>query len=234
MTVIFRTLDTFDTGFPADSVEWCPAEPFRDLVVCGTYQLTEGGGHGEAPRRKLGRIHALHATTDGGGLTTWQRIDDVPAVLDMKWMHAADGGVDRILLAVANSRGYLQIYRLASERTELELIAERRVNDDDDDDEEVLALSLDWSTGRADRVSDSRVVVSDSRGRVSRFTLSRGGGGNGGDLTRDFTWRAHDYEAWIAAFDYWDTHRFYSGIDVTECTNVLDALKIARGKKNSR
>lgn len=58
-----RVLQTVDTEFTADSVEWCPLEGCRHLLACGTYQLRkpeaasgskvrgaggqrgEGGGH---------------------------------------------------------------------------------------------------------------------------------------------------------------------------------------------
>lgn len=35
------TLCTLDTGYYADTVEWCPAKGFEDYLVCGTYQLLE-------------------------------------------------------------------------------------------------------------------------------------------------------------------------------------------------
>lgn len=207
MAVIFHTLDTFDTEFSADSVEWCPVEPYQNLIVCGTYQLTENKKNvimrGSETSRRLGRIYAFRVMEDGK-LTTLQRID-VPAVLDMKWMHVADNS-NRILLAVVNSIGYLQIYQLEDDT--LKLIVEQRVYDNKED-EEVLALSVDWSTGRYIShtciANDPHIVVSDSRGQISRFTL------HGDDLTSDFSWHAHNFEAWIAAFDYWQTHCFYSG-----------------------
>lgn len=34
-------LDSYDTEFSADSVEWCPHEPNQGFFVCGTYQLKE-------------------------------------------------------------------------------------------------------------------------------------------------------------------------------------------------
>lgn len=37
----YITLCTKDTGFYADTVEWCPIEGFKDVLVCGTYQLVE-------------------------------------------------------------------------------------------------------------------------------------------------------------------------------------------------
>ncbi|XP_014469883.1 PREDICTED: diphthine methyltransferase isoform X3 [Dinoponera quadriceps] len=207
MTIIFHTLDTFDTEFSADSVEWCPVKPFRDVVVCGTYQLTENDEKAITKNalKRLGRIYAFRVTDDGK-LTTLQRID-VPAVLDMKWLHCRDKE-NRILLAIVNSIGYLQVYRLMGDRgTEmLKLIVEQKISDDD-----ILALSLDWSTGRYvsdTRIADSlHIIVSDSRGWVSHFTLL------GDDLIRDSSWCAHDFEAWIAAFDYWQTNSFYSGGD---------------------
>ena len=36
-----ETLCSVDTGFYADTVEWCPVESFHDYLVCGTYQLFE-------------------------------------------------------------------------------------------------------------------------------------------------------------------------------------------------
>lgn len=36
-----KTLCSLDTGYFADTVEWCPVEGFQDYLVCGTYQLFE-------------------------------------------------------------------------------------------------------------------------------------------------------------------------------------------------
>ncbi|XP_069022154.1 diphthine methyltransferase isoform X1 [Embiotoca jacksoni] len=71
---------------------------------------------------------------------------------------------------------------------------------------ERLALSLDWSTGRMDS-SDVRVACSDSAGCVSVISPAEGA------LTALSQWKAHDFEAWIAAFSYWDTQLLYSGGD---------------------
>lgn len=40
--VNIRTLFKYDTEFCADSVEWCPQEPFHNYFVCANYQLCEG------------------------------------------------------------------------------------------------------------------------------------------------------------------------------------------------
>ena len=36
-----RTWQVVDTGFYADSVEWCPHSGYHDVLLCGTYQLDE-------------------------------------------------------------------------------------------------------------------------------------------------------------------------------------------------
>lgn len=36
-----RTLCSLDTGYYADTVEWCPIKGFETYLVCGTYQLLE-------------------------------------------------------------------------------------------------------------------------------------------------------------------------------------------------
>lgn len=58
--------------------------------------------------------------------------------------------------------------------------------------------------------SDTRMVCSDSEGCVGVFSLAEGG------LTAMSQWKAHDFEAWITAFSYWDTQLVYSG-KATQC-----------------
>lgn len=49
------------------------------------------------------------------------------------------------------------------------------------------------------------MVCSDSAGCVSVLSLAEG------TLTALSQWKAHDFEAWISAFSYWDTQLVYSG-----------------------
>lgn len=194
---MFRTLDTFDTEFSADSVEWCPIDSFRNVFVCGTYQLSKADDD-ESTSKRLGRIY-LFAVSKHGRLTLLQKLD-VPAVLDMKWARVTCR--NQILLGVANSLGYLQIYQLKNDEEErsLALLTEKKIVNED----ETLALSLDWSNGEE---SNPRIVVSDSKGVVSLFELNADG------LVRIVSWTAHEFEAWIAVFDYWDANVMYSGGD---------------------
>ncbi|TSV94878.1 Diphthine methyltransferase [Bagarius yarrelli] len=68
-----------------------------------------------------------------------------------------------------------------------------------------LALSLDWSTGRGDS-TNPRVVTSDSTGSLTLLSVAED------DLRTVSQWNAHDFEAWISAFSYWDTQLVYSGL----------------------
>lgn len=86
---------------------------------------------------------------------------------------------------------------------------------------DVLCLSLDWSNRRhPDRYSlpvyllnltlcDSglgSMIVSKSDGSLSLLRPSESS-----SLIVCDTWHAHDYEPWIAAWDYWNTNLIYSG-----------------------
>ncbi|KZC11805.1 PREDICTED: diphthine methyltransferase [Dufourea novaeangliae] len=201
---MFHTLDTFDTEFSADSVEWCPSNFFKNIFVCGTYQLMKDNETtlDTSKSTRLGRIY-MFKIIDNGCLALLQRLE-VAAVLDMKWAHMCE---NRILLGVVNSLGYLQIYQLKrnNEKETLELLTEKKVANDND----VLALSLDWCTGRwmYNNESNLNIVVSDSKGFISLFELHET------ELVNVNTWLAHEYEAWITAFDYWDTNVIYSGGD---------------------
>lgn len=46
MSTKWSTRSRWETGYSADSVEWCPVEPFRNVLVCGTYQLDKKDDQG--------------------------------------------------------------------------------------------------------------------------------------------------------------------------------------------
>lgn len=77
--------------------------------------------------------------------------------------------------------------------------------------EERLALSLDWSTGKRGRPSDQplKIISSDSKGQLHLLVLDEAGP----RLQQVATWQAHHFEAWVAAFNYWQTEVVYSGGD---------------------
>lgn len=53
--------------------------------------------------------------------------------------------------------------------------------------------------------ADPRVVTSDSTGSLTVLSVAED------HLTAVSQWKAHDFEAWISAFSYWDTQLVYSG-----------------------
>jgi len=65
-------MGTFDTVFPADSLEFCPTIGFQDLFVCGTYKLLDQANLGEStdsklPQKRIGQCLAFKATSDDTG-----------------------------------------------------------------------------------------------------------------------------------------------------------------------
>ncbi|XP_014681861.1 PREDICTED: diphthine methyltransferase-like [Priapulus caudatus] len=67
-----------------------------------------------------------------------------------------------------------------------------------------IALSLDWTAFENDSAS---VIVSDSLGNLSLCEEGQS------EFSVMQQWQAHDYEAWIAAFDKWNRNVLYSGGD---------------------
>lgn len=205
------TLATFDTIFPADTVEWCSIEPYRHILACGTYDLIKNESDTESTSRQ-GEILLFRVTSDGEcRLELLQKIC-TSAVLDMRWLHVADVET-RVLLAVADSSGYLQIHQLKDDgkKIELKLVTKLKVSDD----ESVMALSLDWSQEKyttSDPIVNTNILVSDSAGQISQFTWREEG-----ELTKDFTWPAHKFQAWVVACDYSSQYIFYSGTAILDC-----------------
>uniref|UniRef100_A0AAY4B7H5 Diphthine methyltransferase n=1 Tax=Denticeps clupeoides TaxID=299321 RepID=A0AAY4B7H5_9TELE len=200
-----RSLQVFDTELSADAAEWCPVPPWHHVLACGTYQLQQGPHQAPeestAPSR-IGRLYLFHFRQEGlrPPLTEVQRME-TPAILDLKWCHMPISG--QPLLGMATASGEVQLYALRDSQDGgcvLDPWSGTKLGPDR------LALSLDWSTGRGDSNS-VRVVSSDSAGCVNVLGLGEA------SLTTESQWKAHDFEAWISAFSYWDTQLVYSGGD---------------------
>lgn len=198
-----RSLQVFDTELSADTVEWCPVSSRHNILVCGTYQLQKGSWEDDAAPTRTGRLYLFEFRQEGPmspPLTELQRMDTA-AILDLKWCHVPVS--ERPVLGLAAATGDLQLYALKDSQESghrLQPLSSLEVGP------ERLVLSLDWSTGRLDS-SDVRVVCSDSTGCISVASLEEGA------LTVQSQWKAHDFEAWISAFSYWDTQLIYSGGD---------------------
>lgn len=95
-------LVSYDTIYPADTVEWCPILEYNHVFVCGTYKLDE------ANKSKTGTIN-LFSLVDQNKIKLIQSVPE-DAVLDLKWNSYIFSG--KILLAAALSGKHVRIYSL--------------------------------------------------------------------------------------------------------------------------
>nr|XP_045228686.1 diphthine methyltransferase isoform X3 [Macaca fascicularis] len=211
-------LQTVDTELTADSVEWCPLQGCRHLLACGTYQLrrpedppadpqSKGRMEVEEPRVRLGRLYLYNFNENKSTqpLVEVQR-KDTSAILDMKWCHIPVAG--HALLGLADASGSIQLLRLVESEEKshvLEPLSSLAL------EEQCLALSLDWSTGKTGRARDQplKIISSDSTGQLHLLMVNE----TGPKLQKVASWQAHQFEAWIAAFDYWHTEIVYSAVN---------------------
>ncbi|XP_062929875.1 diphthine methyltransferase [Mobula hypostoma] len=202
-----RTLQVVDTEYSADAVEWCPIDKFHNVLTCGTYQLKnpeeKGSGDSEInePQLRQGRLYlyCFQQKQLYSPLTEVQRIE-MPAILDLKWCHVPIAGYP--VLGIVNAEGSLELCNLTPcEKNSclLESVCSVKLWP------ECLALSLDWSTGR--QHEPVKIISSDSKGCLSLVSV------DSCRLDVVSQWKAHDFEAWIAAFNYWNTDVVYSGGD---------------------
>ncbi|KAF7347828.1 WD-REPEATS-REGION domain-containing protein [Mycena venus] len=192
-------MDPTDTIFPADAVEFCPHPAAQDVLVCGTYNLEKNTDLPEGSKQK--RIgQCLVYKVEDASKATLRKVQtiDLPAVPDIKWCHRSLSAPP--LLGVADSEGYISLF----EWKENELKSHSSISCAASD---ILCLSLDWSNRRHPSTAFGSLVVSLSNGSLCLLNPRESG------LSIADTWHAHDFEPWIAAWDYWDSSLIYSGGD---------------------
>ncbi|XP_062564072.1 diphthine methyltransferase-like isoform X2 [Armigeres subalbatus] len=194
MPSTITTLHTYDTVYSADSVEWCPHNPYQQLFVCGTYQLDdkeESPTSNTSQTVRKGRILLFEFNSDQNALTNRQQVE-TSAILDQKW-HPT-----RATLSTVNASGDVVAFKLSSDEKLVEIDTLKIPNDTDG---EQLALSIDWAPG------GDLAAVSDSKGGISLLGDAPEG------LKFINRWNAHSFEAWICAFDKNDQNVIYTGGD---------------------
>ncbi|CAO3642336.1 unnamed protein product [Cunninghamella blakesleeana] len=215
MTTQEKSIISFDTSYSADSTEFCPFKNNSKYLACGTYQLTEEKNENNARIRK-GKLYLFDINSDQLKEEQQQplipkQVIETPAILDMKWCHTLIDNSQ--VLGVADSIGGLTLYALLENDTDSQFVKKQHIQVSEDNSN--LCLSLDWSTRRQyynnddqNKTSDLSVqcIISHSNGDLSLLTK------NETDFMKT-SWHAHDLEAWIAAFDYWDMNIIYSGAD---------------------
>ncbi|XP_028400590.1 diphthine methyltransferase-like [Dendronephthya gigantea] len=197
MTSKITTLFQIDTKFNADSIEWCPEYPA--YFVCGTYQLIEGTpAENELKSSKnnsrIGSMILFKFDMASKSLSKIQSISTA-AITDMKWYNC--NGTS--LLGITSSSGELCLYLLVETEDgyNLEKIKSFDICAPN------LSLSLDWNG------KEPRITISDSGGGVSVVRIAE----NGCKIELEQKWKAHNFDAWITAYDRWNRHIVYSGGD---------------------
>lgn len=117
---------------------------------------------------------------------------ETSGILDTKWL--AKPLNDSAVLGAVTSDGELKIYFL---REKLLVESTSYISSP-----EKLCLSLDWSL----EDENSHIVVSDSGGQITLCKFNEGTS----ELCQVLQWSGHQYEAWITAFNAWNSSIVYS------------------------
>ncbi|PIA18305.1 WD40 repeat-like protein [Coemansia reversa NRRL 1564] len=155
--------------------------------------------------RRVGRVYVCDAVENDEDQTLRiverQRIE-TSAVFDIKWSYHPVLG--KQLAGVASADGLLSIYA-ADESSDSDLLRPVCVTEEPASDGS-MCCSLDWSN-RLEGGSKPSIATSHSDGCLQLLEMTESA------IRIESQWQAHDLEAWIAAFDYWNPAVVYSGGD---------------------
>ncbi|EPQ60817.1 WD40 repeat-like protein [Gloeophyllum trabeum ATCC 11539] len=210
-----------DTDYPAVSAEFCPALGFRNVLACGTYRLQSASEStsGRSKQTRVGRCLIYKVHTEGGEDELLEQVQDIemPGILDMKWCHQPEDSA--AVLGIADADGFISLHQWNLDEGHLNKLHSTSLGESD-----ALCLSLDWSNRCFPSRDLGSVVVSLSDGTLSILKPENSTG-----LVQVESWSAHDFEPWIAAWNYWDDNIIYSGGDDAK----LKGWDIRQGFENS-
>lgn len=104
----FKLLQTWMTNYCADTVEWCPVNPYQHFFVCGTYELQnpENPATENSTQIRIGQLHLFSVTAEAKLFL--HNTVDVSGILDCKWYPRVIH--DKVLLVTANADGRIIVW----------------------------------------------------------------------------------------------------------------------------
>ncbi|KAJ1643594.1 hypothetical protein J3B02_000061 [Coemansia erecta] len=207
-----KSLASFDPVLCADSLEFYPFDSYRQRFLVGTYQLLDdktetSDGTAKRSSERIGRIYvcdAVYASEDQSTRIIERQRIDTEAIFDIKWSYKRV--LEKELVGIATADGNVSVFSTNSQSSSdsgflTPVCATKGPTSDGS-----MCCSIDWSN-RLDSTDTPSIAASYSDGsvRLLRFAESR--------LEVLDQWQAHDAEAWITSFDYWNPSVVFSGGD---------------------
>ncbi|KAJ1843381.1 hypothetical protein LPJ73_005510 [Coemansia sp. RSA 2703] len=207
-----QSLAYFDPVLCSDSLEFYPfgesQSHLQQRFLIGTYELlkTEDGKEPTDGDKRIGRIYVCDAIDNNDSdlmqIVERQRIE-TSAVFDIKWSY---NRVDsKELVGVACADGELSIYQANSSSDASDFLTPV-CSTSGPTSQSSMCCSLDWSN-RLSVSNEPQITASQSDGTVRLMQLAQT------QLETVSQWQAHDAEAWITSFDYWNPSVVFSGGD---------------------
>ncbi|ESO12261.1 hypothetical protein HELRODRAFT_93198 [Helobdella robusta] len=195
-----QPLLVLDVDYPADSAEWCPFDNFHDILLCGNYQLQANEGSNESDTKRFGRVLLFEKSKSSFSLEIKDE-RNLCGVLDIKWSYKKLH--NKLIFGVVDADGILSLWECVKTGQDAQMCPVKTSLCNFDDP--CLALSLDWNN--AIDYNNPEIVVSYSNGFLATHVCTETG------MNILHQWKAHDYEAWICAFNYFNSNIIYSGGD---------------------
>ncbi|KAG9291872.1 hypothetical protein G9A89_012157 [Geosiphon pyriformis] len=226
------SLGSIDTEYSADSIEFLPFESNTQYFVCGTYQLVESNddkklgvltNNGQLnekikdqlenepkdepndlssiqdlPKKRLGRLllYKLEKTNQEKFIIKECQRIETAAILDTKWLILSF----KIFRCLQYNFASFMSDQFLNSKEKLNLLTDFQTN------EEKLCLSIDWSNKLS--CQSTRILGTQSDGSIIVLSVDANFG-----INASHQWIAHEFEAWIGAFNHWNTNVLYTGGD---------------------
>ncbi|KAL2649763.1 hypothetical protein R1flu_017891 [Riccia fluitans] len=204
----------------ADAAEFCPCEPYLNIVAAASYTLQEG----EQPVR-LGELYLFSAeklrineTSNSSSTLSLKQVyhRETSGVFDLKWRPWSDR-TSNPCLAQASADGTLRLHML--EENEKATTSSSALNLREAAGAQIspsMCLYVDWNPSSASE--SPHVAVSHSDGSLSVVDIGQG------ELEVISSWDAHGFEAWVVSYDSWKPQILFSGGDDSQfcCWDLRD------------
>ncbi|KAL3702222.1 hypothetical protein R1sor_020244 [Riccia sorocarpa] len=210
----------------ADAAEFCPCDPYLNIVAAASYTLQEGDQPVRLGELYLFSVHKLSNVSNSSTNLTLKQVyhRETSGVFDLKWRPWTDRASNPCL-AQASADGTLRLHTLeesenaamsssssSSSGLNLREISSTQISSS-------MCLYVDWIPSSGSE--SPQVAVSHSDGSLSVIDVGQA------EPECISSWDAHGFEAWVVAYDNWKPQILFSGGDDSQfcCWDLRDTQR---------